>query len=146
MQTRVTTQVTILAKPSEVFTYLSDLNLHYLWNPQLQNISSTKQLALGTTYQTESQVLGVKIKANNVVTRFKKLKELEITNTTGLVRYKANFKLQANSTPTVLICTTTVSADGEAFAFAKPVLKLLARRELQADMQALKLAVEHKLH
>jgi hypothetical protein len=43
------------------------------------------------------------------------------------------------------VCATTVSSDNKAFAFAAPVLKALARRELQTDMQALKLAVEHHL-
>jgi hypothetical protein len=102
-------------------------------------------LALGSKYQTESRVLGVKVMAKNVVTKFMKSKELEITNTTGLVKYQANFKLRGKSARTILMCTTTVSADSEAFAFAKPVLKLLARRELQSDMQALKVAVEQRL-
>jgi hypothetical protein len=146
MQTAVITQATIHAKQAEVFKYLSDLKYHQLWNPQLLSISSSgKQLELGSEYKTQSQVLGVKIRARNVVTKFENLKELEISNNTGLVQYRANFKLRAKKNGTVLVCTTTVSTDSEAFAFAKPVLKLLARRELQSDMQALKLAVEHNL-
>jgi carbon monoxide dehydrogenase subunit G len=145
MHTTIKTQVGIKAPPADVFKYLSDLKYHHLWNPQIQSFSSKERLALGSKYKTESQVLGVKIKSNNEVTKFANPEEIEIANNTGTVKYKANFKLVDKEGGTFLTCSTTVSTDSEAFAFAKPVLKLLARRELQSDLQALKLAVEHRL-
>jgi carbon monoxide dehydrogenase subunit G len=145
MQTQVVTQINIDAKPAAVFEYLTNLKLHHLWNPQVQSISSQGRLALGSEYETRSIVLGVRLKSKNVVTACVKPKELEITNDTGIVKYRARFALKTAGKRTVVSCTTEVSADGEAFAFAKPIMKLLARRELQADMQALKIAVEHQL-
>jgi len=145
MKASVTTQVTIAAKPGTVFKYLTDLKYHYLWNPQLQSISTTEKLKLGTQYETTSLVLGVKIKACNEVTQLVPNKYLELENNTGTVHYKASFKLSPKGSSTVVICETTVSSQSEAFAFAKPVLKMLARRELQTDMQALKIAVENQL-
>lgn len=66
-------------------------------------------------------------------------------NKTGLVRYRAHFQLKSKDDYTLVTCATTVSTDARAFAFAAPILTRLARRELQTDMQALKLAVEHQL-
>jgi carbon monoxide dehydrogenase subunit G len=145
MQATVKTQIVIRAEPTKIFKYLADLKCHHFWNPQVQSFSSTEALKLGSKYQTESQILGVKIKSNNEVTKFVRDKEIEISNAGGTVKYRANFKLQPKNGGTSVVCATTVSTEGEAFAFAKPVLKLLARRELQSDLQALKLAVEHNL-
>ena len=145
MKVNVVTKVIIASKPSDVFLYLSDLRYHYLWNPQTQSISSQKKLKLGATYKTVNLVLGVKIQSNNKVTKLVSNKELELENNTGLVHYRAHFWLKSVRGKTQLTCTTEVSADSNAFAFAAPVMKLLARRELQTDMQALKVAVEHKL-
>jgi hypothetical protein len=145
MQARIATKININASPSEVFKYLAHLKYHHLWNPQVQSIIPIKSLALGSEYKTTSTVLGVKLTSKNIVTKFTKFKELEITNNIGLVKYEANFKLQDKTKCTIITCTTTVTSDNDAFAFAKPILKLLARRELQNDMQALKLAVEHSL-
>jgi hypothetical protein len=146
MKTSVVTQISIKAKPAEVFEYLTNLKYHYLWNPQVQSLSSAESLKLGSEYESVSLVLGVKIRAKNVVSKFTSSKELELENKTGLVKYRASFRLQRAGSSTLLICSTTVSADSEAFAFAKPVLRMLARRELQTDLQALKIAVENKLN
>jgi hypothetical protein len=145
MKASVVTRVTIAAKPSEVFTYLIDLRYHYLWNPQLQEITPIIKLKQGAVYKTLSRVLGMTIKASNEVTKFTQNQELELVNKTGLVAYRANFRLLTKAGKTQVICNTTVSSDINAFAFTVPVLSRLARRELQTDMQALKLAVEHKL-
>jgi hypothetical protein len=139
------TRVSIAAQPAAIFEYLTDLKRHYLWNPQLQNISSTEALRLGSVYQTSSMVLGVKIASTNTVTRFSPLRELEIENNTGTVHYRAHFRLQPDGERTSIICSTTVSSKSGAFAFTAPILRRLARRELQTDMQALKIAVEHGL-
>ncbi len=90
-------------------------------------------------------LLGVKISGKNKVTKFVQGKELELENSTGILQYRVNYRLQASHRKTVLYCTTSVSSSGTAFAFATPVLKLLARRELQSDLQALKIAVEQHL-
>lgn len=145
MKTFVVTQITIASHPSKVFDYLMDLKYHHLWNPQLQSITPIKKLSLGEEYETSSMVLGIKIRAKNVVSKFVSMQELEIQNNTGLVKYRASFKVRPSGNESVVICKTIVSADGEAFAFAKPILKVLARRELQTDMQALKIAVENQL-
>jgi uncharacterized protein YndB with AHSA1/START domain len=145
MQAQVVTSISIKAKPIDVFEYLVDLKLHYLWNPQINDISSKERLALGSKYTTSSRVLGVNLTSQNVVTKFSNPKELEITNNTGTLKYTANFKLTKKDENTVVTCSTQVASDSDAFAFAKPVLKLLAKRELRIDLQSLKLAVEHSL-
>jgi polyketide cyclase/dehydrase/lipid transport protein len=125
---------------------LTDLKYHYLWNPQVQSISPSQgKLELDSRYRTTSTVLGVRIASHNHITTFAPNQELEMENTTGLVHYRANFRLLPKGAHTLVICTTTVTADSQAFAFAAPILRRLARRELQTDMQALKLAVEGRL-
>lgn len=145
MEVSVATRITINADTEKVFCYLADLKYHYLWNPQMRKISPIAPLKRGLTYEVESVVLGVKIKNLNKVVKFAKNKEIELVNNTGQIRYRVNFKILPLDDRTQVVCTTTVKATSNYFSFAKPVLRSIARRELQTDMQALKLAVEHQL-
>lgn len=145
MQAVVATNITITASLAAVFRYLTDLKYHYLWNPQVRNISATGQLKLGSRYKTESVVLGITIKATNVVTDFKPLKELVIENSLGPVQYSARFRLSPQSNQTRVQLQVTLSTDAVTYIFTGPVLKQLALRELRTDLQALKIAVENKL-
>jgi hypothetical protein len=145
MRSSVTSRVSINARSEEVFKYLSDSNYHFLWNPHLQSLTPMTKLKKDASYETVSLLLGVKVSAKNLVTKLTANKELQIENTTGSLKYKVNYRLVANSKLTVLICNTEVTADGNSFAFTLPILKLLARHELQSDLKSLKLAVEQKL-
>jgi hypothetical protein len=145
MKVRITTQVTINAEPAEVFEYIKNLKYHFLWNPQLRTIDPVIRLKAGAEYKTTSLVLGKRLTAVNKVIGYTENRELELENTTGLVHYSAKFTLMPKSKKTRLICSTRVDSASKAFAFAKPVLEILARRELQSDLRALKLAVEHRL-
>ena len=145
MKARVVSKVTIHASITEVFKYLENLSYHQLWNPQLQNINPITNLALDSTYQTTNIFLGKKLKTSNVVTKFEKNSEIQIENTTGLVEFCANYKLSKKNNSTIVTSNITVASKSKAFAFATPVLKALAQRELQTDLQALKVAVEQKL-
>lgn len=145
MKAQVLTKVTISASSAEVFKYLKDLDYHYLWNPALRNLEPVIKLAKGSVYNSTSLVLGIEIKATNTVTKYTENKELELENTTGMVHYIVNYRLNSSKHKTILSCSIVVDSDKKAFAFTKPILELLARRELQADLQALKIAVEQKL-
>jgi carbon monoxide dehydrogenase subunit G len=145
MKVNVVTRITIKATPEQVFTYLSDLKYHYLWNPQIREVKPVVKLKKGMTYTTNNVVLGMKLNANNKVVKFIKNREIELINETGLVHYCVNYLVVPKGKWTQVVCTTAVSVDANYFSFAKPVLKLLAQRELQTDMQALKLAVENNL-
>ncbi|CAN5149630.1 hypothetical protein BH09PAT3_BH09PAT3_2370 [soil metagenome] len=145
MKAHVITRITINSSAQDVFLYLTDLKYMHLWNPQVKELPAQKVLKLHSKYKTVSQVLGVKIEAANIVTRYDLNKELQIENETGTVSYIANFKLITHNDTVTLVCDTTVSSDSKAFAFTAPVLKLLARRELQTDLQALKIAVENNV-
>jgi hypothetical protein len=145
MSVRVITQIAIAAPRPVVFEYLTDLKYHHLWNPQVQSLAGSGVLEKGSTYQTTSLLLGIKVHSHNKVTLVQSPRRLVIENDAGLVHYKAEFQLEADGDKTVVVCSTNASADSVAFAFTKPVMKLLARRELQTDLQALKIAVEQKL-
>ncbi len=146
MKATITTRVSIGANQDLVFKYLTDLRYHYLWNPQIRSISSRGKLKLGSSYDTESIILGINIHATNRVVVFEPPNEIQIENITGTVQYQANFRLKSyESAFTLVICTTTVSTDNKAFVFTAPIMKQLARRELQTDLQALKLAIENRL-
>lgn len=142
---KVVAQVSITAGPAEVFKYMGDLKYHFLWNPHLQKISPIKVLKTGTIYESSSILLGVKVKSENKVTKLTPGKELQIENQTGVIRYSVNYKLQADGRHTTIVCTTTVDTDYKPLHFADSIMKALAKRELQSDLQALKLAVEHKI-
>ena len=145
VKVHVVAKVTIDASPADVFKYLTNLKYHFLWNPHLRKVSSVKTLKLGTEYRSASMLLGVKVEGRNLVTKFSKNQEFELENKTSLIRYKVNHALRAQGDKTLLTCTTSVYTDNEIFNFAKSVPRLLARRELQADLQSLKIAVEQHL-
>ncbi len=145
MKASIVTRITIDSSPAEVFDYLTNYKYYRLWNPQIIETSRFTKLTLHSTYATTSQVLGVTIKSQNIVTKFRSNTFIRIENNTGLVHYVADFSLVTQASKTVVTCSTTVSSKSKAFAFTAPVMKRLAQRELQTDMQALKLACENKL-
>src|SRR4051812_45470215 len=125
MKAHVVAQISIKAKPAAVFPYLSELRYHYFWNPSLIDLSPVKTLRPGTAYKSTSILLGIKVQCNNKVSKLDENSELEIENITGPLQYRVNYSLQPQTGKTMLVCTTEVSAESEAFAFARPVLKLL---------------------
>jgi hypothetical protein len=115
------------------------------WNPKLDSVTpEAGQLKQGSSYESTSILLGVTVKASNVVTVCRPPHEIQIENTTGLLHYRANYTLSTEAGKTSLVCDTTVSADSRAFQLAKPMLKKVARAELQADLRALKQLAEQK--
>src|SRR5579862_6999072 len=96
----VLAQITITARPSEVFKYMVNLKHHFLWNPHLQEISPIKKLKQGGSYKSSSIVLGVKVHGINCVTKLVPDQELQIENQTGLIHYTVNYKLTAQSQKT----------------------------------------------
>jgi hypothetical protein len=142
---KVTARVTINSPRNKVFEYLSHLKYHFLWNPHLRQLEPIVLLQQGTVYKSTSQMLGIEVKGNNQITVFKPDEEIEISNTTGALKYRVRYGLKSNSPTTTVTCTTEVSSESSAFAFATPVLKVLAQRELQSDLRSLKVAVENQL-
>ncbi|HVW23571.1 MAG TPA: SRPBCC family protein [Candidatus Saccharimonadales bacterium] len=146
MKATVATRLSIAATREEVFKYLTDLRYHYLWNPQVRKISTTEKVKLGSHFTTESQILGVKIRAKNVVTELDPPVKFSLENKLGTVRYLAKFRLKSDGNKTLVRLATTVEADNSIGFFTVPVLKQLALRELKTDLHALKVAVENQLH
>lgn len=145
MKALITSEVTIDAKPNEVFAYLEDLKFHHSWNPPIQKIEPIIKLELGAKYQSSSMFLGKRLTTDNVVTVFVEGQEIQIENTTGLVEFSANYRVSASGNKTIVNSRIAVASKSKAFAFTTPVLKALAQRELNTDLQALKVAVEQKL-
>ncbi len=122
--------------------YLKEVKSHPLWNPHLNSVSPQRTLKLGSTYTSESTLLGIKVTAINTVTKFSKDRELEVKNDTGILHYTANYKLTPKGDHTLVICFTEVMSDKDAFMLAAPMLKMLARREIQTDLHLLRKVVE----
>jgi hypothetical protein len=146
MTVSIKTKVKINATSQSVFKFLKHLRYHYLWNPHLRNILPVTALKTGTKYETESSLFGIIVKGNNQVTKYIPDRELQIENNTGMIHYTVNYYLKSVPKKGVLVtCTTIVTTEGKALRFTESLLKAIARRELQSDLQALKLAVEHRL-
>lgn len=145
MKARLKTRTTIKADPASVFKYLGHTKYHPLWNPQMQSITPLVQLKEGIVYTAFSLVLGARVRAENHVTKYVQDEVFEIRNQTGMIQYCASFKLEALGETTRVTCTMAVSSESKAFAFAKPLMEHLARRELRTDLAGLKAAVEQKL-
>lgn len=145
METTVTTKITISSTPKKIFKYLCHLKYHYLWNPHLRKIHPVTSLKLGQIYETESLLLGIAVKGKNTVTKFISEQELQIENSTGSIQYSVNYRLSAKPDHVVLTCITRVSSKQKIFKFTATVMKTLAQRELQSDLQALKIAAEQQL-
>jgi len=145
MTTKIVSRITIAASPKEVFKYMGDSSYHFLWNPHLHALEPAGPLKLGSRYKTSHVLLGIRTSSRNQVTVFVQDQELQIENHTGILTYVVNYKLQRAGKGTTVVCTTEVTTKGSGFAFSKPILKVLAQRELQSDLKSLKIAVEHKL-
>ena len=145
MKARVVTAITIHARPNDVFRYLINLQYHHLWNPHLQGTQPPLELHLGSRYHTTSLLFAVRVQSDITVVALTPDKELELQNDAGPLQYDIRYRLTKEQDTTILKCSTTVSSESNAFAFARPLLKLLAQRELQTDLQLLKIAVEENL-
>jgi uncharacterized membrane protein len=147
MDVRVVTRISINAPAQDVFCYLSNLRYHHIWNPHMRKVKPITELKRGMVYESENVLLGIKITNVNKVAKLSKNKEIELLNNKGQIQYRINYRLVPlnNKDKTQVVCTTVVTAVSSYFSFAKPALRMIAKRELQTDMQALKLAVEHKL-
>lgn len=145
MKATFVTKIRVAANQQLVFEYITNLKYHRLWNPQTRNISSKSKLRLGSKFRTTIVVLGIRLHANNIVTKLEAPVEFEMKNMTGTVHYIANMKLKQSFGKTLVTSTTTVSTDSKAFVFTLPIMKRLARRELKTDMESLKVAVENRL-
>ncbi len=145
MKASVAARLSIRASPAEVFMYFREVKLHPTWNPKLQSVKPGSKLKLGSVYRSESMLFGIKTSASNTVTKYVKDREFEIKNDTGILHYSANYKIMPIGNKTLVTCTTEVSSDKDAFKLAKPMLKLIAKREIQTDLHLLRLAVEEKI-
>ena len=111
----------------------------------MRSIKPLTTLKLGIKYHSTSWLLGVNVRGTNIVTKFVTNKEIELKNSIGALNYLVNYQLRADKKKTLVLCRTLVSSEAQSFAFTTLLLKLLTRRELQSDLQALKITVEQKL-
>lgn len=146
MRARVKTSIIINASPSAIFTYLANTKLHYVWNSHLREVKPLTRLHAGMRYETTNVLFKVRVRAMNIVSKFVEDREIEITNQTGTLDYRAHYRLHPKAADqTEVTCITVVESKGKAFYFARPMMEELARRELKADLAALKRAVEQQL-
>lgn len=142
----VRTRINIKAPPNDVFKYISETKYFYIWNPALRDITGAKKLGLGKAYDTTSVVLkDLEIKSHNIVVEFQPGKSLGLQNQMGTVKYASVFNLTDKGSHTLLTLKLDIVTESQIFGLTMPVLKRLANRELQTDMQALKIAVEDKI-
>ncbi|MFI5270850.1 MAG: SRPBCC family protein [Candidatus Saccharimonadales bacterium] len=142
----IKTKVTISAEPSIVFRYLKELKYHYLWNPHIQKISPITSLSAGLEYKSESILLGVRVKGVNRVIKVVENREIQLENKTGTIQYQVKYYLSKHQKDkTKLLYTITVNTDNKIFAYSAEIIKILAKRELRSDMEALKIASENRL-
>lgn len=142
MKARVTTKVIIDAPAEQIFRYLTDTHYHKLWNPSMTKVVPLFELTQGATYRTQSHLFGMRLGGKVGVAKLLPNKELELVSITGMVQYRANFRLSKKGAATQVTCAITVGSDSKAFAFARPMMKILAEREVNGDLVALKTAVE----
>jgi uncharacterized protein YndB with AHSA1/START domain len=145
MRIELTTRVSIEASAREVFRYLRDPKLHHLWNPHLQSITTDKLLQEGTEYETTSTFMGVSVSGTSVVTELLPNKRIQICSSGAALDSCVCFNVEKVGTMTMVRCVTEVTLTSKAFNFTQPVLRMLAKHEMQSDLHSLKIAVEQKL-
>ena len=96
----------------------------------------------GMEYRVTNTLFGMKTSGRVRVKKLIRPTRLDLISTTGMLEFTVSYQLAKKGTGTLLTCRTSVSTESKAFAFAKPMMHLLARRELQADLEELKLLVE----
>jgi uncharacterized membrane protein len=142
MKTHVVTKVYIAAPPGEVYRFLTDLQYHPLWNPHLIAVSPKTVLKPDMRYRANSLLFGIKVSGNIRVVNMVEGRELELQNDTGMLRYRVRYRLARKASATQLTCSISVSTESKAFAFARPILSILAERELHSDLNSLKALAE----
>jgi hypothetical protein len=146
MTVSIVSKVQINASKAAVFKYLKDLKYHYLWNPHLRDIEPIRPLVVGFQYETKSSLFGIIVNGHNTVTKLVPEKELQIENNTGTIKYSVNYTIKPQTRNRMQVtCTTEVTTSGIAMKFTGTALKAMVRRELQSDLQALKVTVEQGL-
>lgn len=145
MKATVTHRVTVKASPKQVFRYLRDPTKHPLWNPHLQSVSTSAPLKKGSAYTSVSFLLGVSVESKNIVSDYLEGKMLVVNGSEGPLDYRIEYQLVPERDATHVTCITTVSSSVRAFMYTRPVFKILAQREIRADLRSLKKVVEQKL-
>ena len=103
------------------------------------SISSSDMLTEGMKFKTESTAAGRVNKSEVLVTRLIPDQEIELVSETGLITYRAVFKLgpvEPNSTE--VLCVLKFEFNNFVLKMARPVLESMAQARVKGDLEALR--------
>lgn len=140
---RVEESITIDRPVEEVFTYLSNIERQPEWVSSLQGSSKESQepTAVGTRYRQQSKILGRKIDLNNEITAFEPPQVYEFHSTSGPMQMTMRFTMTAEGTGTHVL-QVVEGESGGFFKLADPLLARTLRKQLEADLETLKVMLE----
>ncbi len=123
---------------AEVYTALCDLPRYPLWNTGMKTISATEPMRVGLEYVTTTAVAGHLNKAHIIVERLSANEEIELVSQTGLIHFRAYFRLiQLMPRRTEVICTLRFELHGSIFVLARSVIEGMARTRIRNDLERL---------
>lgn len=139
----VVSEILINSTPERVFSLLSVLKNHYLWNPSLKKLSSEGALKLGSHYEADSLILKkTSVKSRTIIESFEPNKSITFKSRMGTINYTQHFSLNSQNNQTLLHTEVNILTKSQPFGLTVPVLKELANTELNTDLSLLKIAAE----
>ena len=124
---------------AKVYDALCDLGSYPLWNSGMISVSHTGRLKEGLHYRVESMVAGGQVNVSEAeVTRLVPMKEIELVSYTGVVAYKATFRLTEHEGGTQVVCTLRFELRNFMLDLARPVIEAMAEARIRGDLEALR--------
>lgn len=133
-----TISVTLPLPAEELFRELTTLDNYPMWNSGMISISKKGPMHEGMLYETESVVVGQRIKSLVEVKRLVKNQEIELINNTGAITYWALFRLhEAGSGETEVAFTIRFEFKSFILNLAKQTIEATAAQRIKNDLKLL---------
>lgn len=124
---------------NKVYDALCDLPRYPEWNTGMKSMSATGPMTEGLEYETSTAVAGHTNHARIKVERLVPNEEIELVNNSGLIHFRAYFRLhELEPDRTEVICTLRFELMGPIFVLARPVIENMARTRIRGDLEKLR--------
>jgi uncharacterized protein YndB with AHSA1/START domain len=132
----------IRAEPERVFTFVANLAYHPQWVSGLTYISSRDRLTPDLRYQSVSSGMGNEMAGLHLVRQVVPGQLVEIESVTGPFESTIVYSLAAVNGGTWVTCRFVLHSTHPVFGLALPVIEMMARSRLEADLSNLKALCE----
>ena len=127
----------------DVFCFIAEPENELKWRAGLTTSEATSEgpLEVGSTGRRVQGFLGRKMENDWIVTELVPNRKIAVRSTTGLTCYSSAYSFEPAGDGTKLTCEADAET-GDFFKIPDPIVTRMARRQLEADLTALKTLLE----